>query len=124
VASFAPPKNPLHISHSLLDAAGDGAAERIELQVRRLQTLMAELGHTTLDVLKMDVEGAEYAVLDDLLRGSVRPTQILLEFHHGMHGIPLSRTEQALDALAHAGYRIFDAQPSGREFSLLLSERT
>jgi len=124
VASFAPPKNPEHISHSLLDRAGEGSAARVEFPVRRLVTLMSELGHTSLDLLKMDVEGAEYAVLDDLLKGPLRPRQILLEFHHGMHGIPVSRTEQALSALERAGYRIFDAQPSGREFSLLLSERT
>jgi FkbM family methyltransferase len=121
VASFAPPKNPEHISHSLLDAAGSDSTARVEFQVRRLTTLMAELGHTSLDLLKMDVEGAEYGVLDDLLRGPVRPRQILLEFHHGMHGIALSRTEGALAGLQAAGYRIFDAQPSGREFSLALT---
>lgn len=124
VASFSPPKNPEHISHSLLDEAGGGDGARVEFEVRRLSTLMAELGHASLDVLKMDIEGAEYAVLDDLLKSALRPRQILLEFHHGMHGVPVSRTEQSLDALAAAGYRIFDAQPSGREFSLLLSEPT
>ncbi|MES1187094.1 MAG: FkbM family methyltransferase [Myxococcales bacterium] len=124
VASFAPPKNPEHISHSLLDGAGADSGARVEFQVRRLATLMAELGHTSLDLLKMDVEGAEYGVLEDMLRSSLRPPQILLEFHHGMHGIPVSRTEGALASLQTAGYRIFDAQPSGREFSLMLSERT
>lgn len=124
VASFAPPKNPEHISHSLLDGAGDGSGKRVEFQVRRLTTLMSELGHTSLDLLKMDVEGAEYGVLEDLLKGSLRPKQLLLEFHHGMHGIPISRSERALADLQQAGYRIFDAQPSGREFSLVLSERT
>jgi FkbM family methyltransferase len=121
VASFAPPKNPEHVSHSLLDGAGADPGARVEFQVRRLSTLMAELGHTSLDLLKMDVEGAEYGVIEDLLRSSLRPPQILLEFHHGMHGISLSRTEGALTSLRAAGYRIFDAQPSGREFSLLLT---
>lgn len=124
VASFAPPKNPEHISHSLLDGAGESGGARVEFQVRRLPTLMAELGHERLDVLKMDIEGAEYAVLEDLLKGNLRPPQILLEFHHGMHGIPISRTEAALSGLQAVGYRIFDAQPSGREYSLLLNERT
>jgi FkbM family methyltransferase len=124
VASFAPPKNPEHISHTLLDGAGADTAGRVQFQVRRLATLMAELGHGSLDLLKMDVEGAEYGVLEDLLQSSLRPPQILLEFHHGMHGISVSRTERALASLRAVGYRIFDAQPSGREFSLLLSEQT
>jgi FkbM family methyltransferase len=122
MASFAPPKNPDHISHSLLEGGGADTAGRVQFQVRRLGTLMAELGHASLDLLKMDVEGAEYGVLEDLLRSTLRPPQILLEFHHGMHGIAVSRTERALASLRAAGYRIFDAQPSGREFSLLLSE--
>jgi len=123
VASFAPPANPEHISHSMLRGAAVDA-RRVEFQVRRLTTLMAELGHHELDVLKMDVEGAEYAVLADLLTSGVRPRQILVEFHHGMYEIPVSRTEQSLEALRAAGYCIFDAQPTGREFSLLLSEQT
>jgi FkbM family methyltransferase len=124
VASFAPPKNPAHISHSMLEGAGDETAARVEFQVKRLSTLMAERGHAALDVLKMDVEGAEYGVLGDMLKSGVRPKQLLLEFHHGMHGIPVSRSERSLSELQSAGYRIFDAQPTGREFSLLLSERT
>ena len=41
-----------------------------------------------------------------------------------MHGIPVSKTEAALEALRAAGYRIFDAQPTGREFSLALNAQT
>lgn len=118
VASFAPPKDPAHISHRM----ASGGEHQFE--VRRLRTLMKELGHERIDLLKMDIEGAEYDVLDDLLRENLRPRQILVEFHHGMHGIPVSRTERALRSLRDAGYRIFDAQPSGHEFSLALARTT
>jgi len=119
-ASFAPPRDPTHISHSM-SAPDDGSGARLEFEVRRLSTLMKERGHERLDLLKMDVEGAEYDVIEDLLSQGLRPTQILLEFHHGMHGIAVSKTENALAALNAAGYLIFDAQPSGHEFSLALS---
>lgn len=118
-ASFAPPKNPAHISHTMSAATGATAGE-VEFEVRRLATLMSELGHQRLDLLKMDIEGAEYEVVDDLLASQVKPEQLLLEFHHGMYGIPLSRTEATLDKLLAAGYRVFDAQKTGREFSLAL----
>jgi len=119
-ASFAPPQNPAHISHSMVAPSAASAENGLSFEVRRLTTVMRDLGHERIDLLKMDVEGAEYDVLEDLLQGQVRPRQILVEFHHGMHGIPVARTEQALRALRAAGYRIFDAQPSGREFSLAL----
>lgn len=118
-ASFAPPKNPEHISHTM--SAGNGASGEVTFEVRKLSTLMRELGHQRLDLLKMDIEGAEYDVVDDLLASSLRPPQLMLEFHHGMYGIALSRTESTLEKLRAAGYRIFDAQSTGREFSLVLS---
>lgn len=121
-ASFTPPQNPAHISHSMVHAAAaPEAAVRVEFEVKRLATVMRELGHTRLDLLKMDIEGAEYEVLDDLLSTALRPRQILVEFHHGMHGIPLSRTENSLERLSRAGYRVFDRKAQGREFSLVLA---
>jgi FkbM family methyltransferase len=117
-ASFAPPENPEHISHSLVEVASNDTSQ-VRFQVRRLSTLMRELGHERIDVLKMDVEGAEYAVLEDLAASRIFPKQLLVEFHHGRYGISASRTRACLERLAAAGYLIFDVQPSGHELSLL-----
>jgi FkbM family methyltransferase len=119
VASFLPPLNSSHVSHTLLQGADD-SRPRIELPVRRLATIMQELGHTRIDVLKMDIEGAEYSVIDALVASEIRPRQILLEFHHQLPGIELARSERALDQLNGVGYRIFDVQATGRELSLIL----
>jgi FkbM family methyltransferase len=117
-ASFAPPANPAHVSHSVLSGHG---GERIEFPVKRLGSVLAELGHERIDLLKLDIEGSEYEVLDDLLATLPLPKQLMVEFHHGMGGVTLERTEQTLDRLGAAGYRVFDARPTGREFSLVLS---
>lgn len=119
-ASFAPPKNPAHVSHRV---ASEGEGERIEFPVKRLSTVLRELGHQRLDVLKLDIEGSEYDVLDDLLAGQLLPAQLLVEFHHGTGGVPLHRTEQALEKLQAAGYRVFDARDTGKEFSLVLASK-
>jgi FkbM family methyltransferase len=118
VARFAPPANPAYVSHSVLPGHG---GDRIELPVKRLATVLKELGHQRLDVLKIDIEGAEYAVLEDLLSTGVLPKQLLVEFHHGMGGVKLETTEASLDRLHEAGYRVFDARETGREFSLVLT---
>jgi FkbM family methyltransferase len=117
VASFAPPKNPAHVSHSVLD---DSPGERVEFPVKCLGTVLRELGHQRLDVLKLDIEGSEYEVLDDLLDHGLLPPQLLVEFHHGAGGVTLDQTEQSLEKLCRAGYRVFDARATGREFSLVL----
>jgi FkbM family methyltransferase len=90
-----------------------------EAPVCRLTTLLRQLGHDHLDLLKMDIEGGEYAVLDDLLASSVPVRQLLVEFHHHLPGIGIARTEQAVRALEQAGYRIFHISDRSLEFSFL-----
>jgi len=116
IASFSPPANPKHVSHSLTARNG---AERIEFEVKSLDTLMRELCHDRIDILKMDIEGAEYPVIDQLAHGATRPAQILLEFHHQLPGVTVARTDRALRTLGQLGYKIFHCQPSGHEFSLV-----
>ena len=43
--------------------------------------------------MKMDIEGAEYDVINNLIETSVRPKQILVEFHHRFEGVELYKTK-------------------------------
>jgi FkbM family methyltransferase len=115
VARFVPPENPAHVSHRLVNGTRENVSE---FPVKRLSTVLAALGYSRIDVLKLDIEGAEYGVLEEMLAIGALPEQLLVEFHHGMHGIPLARTEAMLDRLVSAGYRVFEARDTGREFSL------
>jgi FkbM family methyltransferase len=61
-----------------------------ELPVKRLQTIMKELGHGSIDVLKMDIEGSEFSVIPSIADVPIK--QILVEIHtsfyrHGLKGI-------------------------------------
>ncbi len=118
-AGFRPPDNPQHISHSLM-SAGQTDTRAIMVEVRRLSTLMRDLGHDHVDVLKMDIEGAEYDVLDDLLDQRLQVRQILVEFHHRFPGIGVDRTRRAVARPNAAGYRIFAVADSGEEYSFIL----
>ena len=84
-----------------------------------LQTIMQKLGHSNIDLLKLDIEGAEYAVLESLLDSELRPVQLLVEFHHRFEGIGLERTARLIGRLHAAGYRIFAISDVGREVSFL-----
>jgi FkbM family methyltransferase len=53
--------------------------EGTKLPVKRLATIMKELGHQHIDVLKMDIEGDEYDVLRDI--GDIPIRQVLVELH-------------------------------------------
>jgi FkbM family methyltransferase len=120
VVRFHPPKNPDHISHSVLDeSTSDRITSQgaIELPVKRLHTVMAELGHERIDVLKMDIEGAEYTVIDHLVKNPLPIGQLLLEFHHMLPGIAVKKTERAIDQLAELGFVPFAVSKTGREWS-------
>jgi hypothetical protein len=68
----------------------------------------------------MDIEGAEYEVLADMLAQRTDVKQLLVEFHHRWPHIGVEKTKQAIRALNEAGYRIFSVSPSGAEYSLLM----
>lgn len=67
---------------------------------RRLATLMQDLGHNRIDLLKMDIEGAEYEVLDDMLRSGIQPQILCIEFHR----VCGDSSEDTLSALEDNGY--------------------
>ena len=116
-ARFLPPVDPAHVSHTLVARQSPWPA--IEVPVRRLSSIMRDLGHDRIDLLKMDIEGAEYAVLKDLLASRIPVQQLLVEFHHRWPEIGVERTRQAIRDLNSAGYRIFDVSPSGEEYGFL-----
>ena len=119
LAAFYPPKRSGHVSYSLLPRAGvkDGA---ITLPVRRLAAIMDSLDHDHVDLLKLDIEGAEYAVIQDLLPSGVRPAQILVEFHHRFFRVGIERTQAAVAALRSMGYGLFAVSASGEEYGFVL----
>ena len=117
-ASFRPPADDHHVSYAMTSATNE-AGESIQAPVRRLTTLMKELGHDRLDLLKLDIEGGEYEVVDDLLRQSVEVDQLLVEFHHRMPEFGVEKTKQAIARLNDAGYRIFEVAPSGEEYGFI-----
>ncbi len=91
----------------------------VEAPVRRLATLMQQLGHERLDVLKIDVEGGEYDVIDDLLRCQIPVGQLLVEFHHHFPGVGIERTREVVTALHAHGYQIFHISDRGLEIGFL-----
>jgi len=117
-AAFYPPANPGHVSHTVVPG-GASAGAPIRVEMKRVRTLMRELGHRRIDVLKMDIEGSEYEVLEDVLASDVDVGQLLVEFHHRLPSIGVERTRRAVAALTAAGYRIFHASDMGEEYSFV-----
>jgi len=91
--------------------------ESIFVKVESLSTIMQRLGHKEIDLLKMDIEGAEYKVIDDLIKDKLPIRQIAVEFHHRFREFGILKTRQYVKKLRNTGFRLFYVSPSGEEFS-------
>ena len=118
---FALPIDETSVSGTLM-AEGSSLSRTINVPIERMSTIMKRLSHEKIDLLKLDIEGAEYGVLRDMLDMGVLPTQILVEFHHGKRRkgrVPVSETKKLVERLRGFGYSIFWASESGRELALV-----
>ena len=80
---------------------------------------MRRLRHSRIDVLKMDIEGAEYGVIDDLVRERIPVQQLLVEFHHRLSCVGTGKTKRALSLLEAYGLKIGYICPRMEVFTLL-----
>jgi FkbM family methyltransferase len=81
--------------------------EGVACQVKTLDEMTAQLGHSHIDVLKIDVEGGEFAILDDLLKrgllDKLRVNQLMIEFHTP-DAASFTDLARLVGALADAGF--------------------
>jgi hypothetical protein len=91
----------------------------IEAPVKTLSTIMRELNHTHIDILKMDIEGAEYAVLKNIVNSDVSIGQILVEFHHRFPQVSIKETIRTVEMLQKHGYQLFHVSDTAEEFSFI-----
>ncbi len=117
--SFNPPENPEYVSHTILSRPKT-ENKSIVVLVKRLTTIMNELGHKRIDILKMDIEGAEYRVIDDIEKSGILPQQILVEFHHRFPNITIKMTKDAIEKLKKMGYGLFSISNTSKEFCFIL----
>lgn len=117
-ASFYSPNNPDHVSFSMKQSSFV-SSETVEVNVYQLKTVLEKLKHNKIDVLKMDIEGAEYDVINNIINSGIEIKQLLVEFHHRLVEDGITKTKITLKELNEAGYKIFYISKSGEEFSFL-----
>lgn len=75
---FFPPEDPSHVSHSVMNLQGTRGG--FDAACRSAASLSRELGHDRIDLLKLNVEGAEYEILESLRRDDIRPRTLCVVF--------------------------------------------
>jgi FkbM family methyltransferase len=107
---FYSPTKTTYAGHSITNL--QNTADYIEAPVDKLQNIMRELGHAYIDLLKLEIEGSEYTVIDNMLADKLDVRIVLVEFDEFHHRSGLARLlairhiEQSSRKLRKAGYKL------------------
>lgn len=118
---FSPTKSANTISWTMVES-GQADGPSVEVPVRRLAGIMRDLGHSHIDLLKMDIEGEEYAVIPNILASGLDIHQIVLECHPRFIEDGWPRTRDLLQQMHEHGYGLFNVTFGSGEFSLIRTD--
>lgn len=116
---FYLPKNPEHVSGSIIIQKNIDVTKKINVEMKSLRHIMNELGHQHIDVLKMDIEGSEYDVIENILESKISITQILIEFHDRFFENGNRKSKEIVKKMDRNGYKIFAISDSFEEISFI-----
>lgn len=117
--TFFLPKNEAHISGSLVKTSNVSESAAIEVPMKKFCDIVRELKHSHVDVLKMDIEGAEYNVVEDVLNESIEIKQLLIEIHDRFFLDGRERSARMFEILYAKGYALFGKSESNEELSFI-----
>jgi FkbM family methyltransferase len=120
-AVFYLPVNSDHVSGSLTKSTHIGN-EKIEVQLVDTDGIIELIRKDKIDLLKIDIEGAEYEVLtSESFRSNAHRIKILcVEFHHRWNEFGVDSTVVAVEILNKIGFEcVWRAYESNEEFTFL-----
>lgn len=104
---FFKPKEANFVSHSINNI--DATENFVEVPAETIKSIMGKLNLSQVDYIKMDIEGAEYEVLENILADQINFKAIYLEYHYNRnHSVftDIRNIRNSLDSLAKLGYKV------------------
>jgi len=102
---FYLPENPKHVSGTIFSS---DKKNKIIVPLKSLNTICHDLDIQKIKVLKMDIEGAEYSVLESILDDkTIEVEQILIEYHHFFEKVSTEDTKTSIQLMRDNGYKLF-----------------
>jgi FkbM family methyltransferase len=102
---FYTPQDPAHVSHSILNM--QHTETYFEAECVTPSTLLQRTSSEAMDLLKLNVEGAEYAIIDALFQDRIYPKVICITFdelHTGIDSGANKRLRMLGKKFKDAGY--------------------
>ena len=112
------PVNREHVSGSCIlhEAVKE---EGINVSFKRVKTIMRDLGHDNIDILKLDIEGMEFEVINDMLNEGIEFSQLLVEVHDRFFEDRLTKIKDFVRVLESKDYALVNISKSKEELVFL-----
>jgi FkbM family methyltransferase len=118
---FFLPNNEDYVSGSVILRNDLNSQDYIDVELKSIVDICLELNIKHIDVLKMDIEGAEYNVLKNLIATNIFVGQILVEFHDRMFSDGFLKSRETVKIMKDHGYKISAHSKSFEEVSFIHS---
>lgn len=116
------PNNPNYISASVYEHIGVNKKDSVIVPMKKLRTILNEMGQNHIDVLKMDIEGSEYQVIDEILSMGSIYGQICMEIHYMYFENPREKLFEIIDKMREHGYLLFATLENMDVFTFVCKE--
>jgi FkbM family methyltransferase len=116
---FHLPKNNEHVSGSLILQNNVSNKHVVEVEMKSFNELLKIHAHKKIDVLKMDIEGSEYDVIENILKSEIQINQLAIELHERFFDNGKEKTIELVNNLNSHGYEIFAMSDSYEEISFI-----
>jgi FkbM family methyltransferase len=89
-----------------VDENGKGYPRKIKVNMKTIGSLIKEKNIDHIDCMKLDIEGSEFAVIEDYFghSNSLKIPNLIIEFHERFFSDGVKRMKQAFATLRKAGY--------------------
>ncbi len=97
--------NPQYVSQSLVDNMFGDTYDMVK--VTTIEEIMKTHNHSKIDLLKLDIEGAEVKVLNNMLDNKIYPKYLCIEFDLYLKKKDVNNeTQSIVERLISEGYKI------------------
>jgi FkbM family methyltransferase len=117
---FYPPRRPgsTHFSQERRGGLFD-RRRPVPGRVYRLTTILKELRHNRIDVLKLDVEGAEFEAVADVVSSGIEVDQLLVEIHYHFRSRSFRQGVDLISRIKSCGMKCIHVSQRGLEFTFV-----
>jgi FkbM family methyltransferase len=121
ISTYYLPNNPAHVSASITKTNHVGLT-KIDVNLIDLDRVFKIIGKDKIDLLKIDIEGAEYELINSVSfqSNAMRIVVLCIEFHHRWPEFGPTTTLNAVSLLRKLGFEcIWQDNESNEEFTFL-----